>query len=207
MNDIEKRFASDTAKHELTIALDEGLYRHLKFRQPEHSWSYWFDLVTWPGTLVIRGDMHSFVFAREQDMFPFMRRVGRRIDYSYWAEKEQTGAPTREHSPEAFSRAVWSRVRDEAEQYPGLAKAVQAHFFADDAEWNIEYAEEARAALEDFEYSGGTGREPFRFDDPWEMDTEDWTPHFVWCCLAIQWGIGQYDAAKQPVTAAAGGAA
>src|SRR5947208_10170763 len=38
------RFARDTAKHEMTVAHNDGLYRHLKFRNTEHSYLYWFDL-------------------------------------------------------------------------------------------------------------------------------------------------------------------
>jgi hypothetical protein len=37
----------------------------------------------------------------------------------------------------------------------------------------------------------------FRFTDSWEWNLHDWTWHFLWCCHAIQWGIGQYDARRQ----------
>jgi hypothetical protein len=49
MNDpytaIAERFARETEHHELTVLHDDGLYRHLKFKQPGNS-AYWFDLIT-----------------------------------------------------------------------------------------------------------------------------------------------------------------
>lgn len=194
-NSIAERFARDTAKHELTILHDDGLYRHLRFRSPKSS-EYWFDLVTWPGTLAIRGDMDSFMFAREVDMFDFMRRE--QPNPQYWAKKEQTGAPTKQFSEELFRQAVWTYVREGGQEYPGLAKAVQAEIF-DSGYCGDEGT--ARQALEDFEYftpTPGPGPVlPFTFDDVWEMSFGDWTAQYLWCCQAIVWGIAQYDAERQ----------
>jgi hypothetical protein len=50
---------------------------------------------------------------------------------------------------------------------------------------------EMRRAVRDFEYYG------FEFSDPWEIDGEDYTYHFIWCLFAIVWAIQQYDAAKE----------
>lgn len=36
----------------------------------------------------------------------------------------------------------------------------------------------------------------WRFDGIWEWDLSDWTHQFLWCCSAIPWAIGKYDAAK-----------
>lgn len=45
-------FLTDVDAHTLTIALDSGVHRHLKFRKPGDS-NHWFDIVTWPGSLAI----------------------------------------------------------------------------------------------------------------------------------------------------------
>lgn len=49
--------------------------------------------------------------------------------------------------------------------------------------------------------------EGFRFTDAWEWDFSGWDWQFLWCCHAIVWGIGQYDARPQSVlpVAAEGG--
>src|SRR3954466_1726422 len=76
-----------TRPHEVTVLHDDGLYRHLRFRSPDHS-AYWFDLITVPGCLIFRGDGDSFVFSRTEDMFGFFRssREGS-INPTYWSEK------------------------------------------------------------------------------------------------------------------------
>ena len=58
----------DVAKHKMTVRLDNGLYRHLLFRQPDTS-NLWFEIVTWPHCLTIHGDMGTWSFSRVEDMF------------------------------------------------------------------------------------------------------------------------------------------
>jgi len=71
--------------HELTILHDDGLYRHLRFKSPDRG-SYWFDLITWPGCLTVRGDLGSaYTFAGNTDMFAFFR--GRGISPDYWSQR------------------------------------------------------------------------------------------------------------------------
>jgi hypothetical protein len=40
--------------------------------------------------------------------------------------------------------------------------------------------------------------EGFRFTDTWEWDLGDWDWQFLWCCHAVQWGIGQHDGTDRP---------
>lgn len=187
-----EHFAADTANHQLTVLHDSGLYRHLRCKAPRTN-AYWFDITTWPGHLAITGDMGSFTFARERDMLPFFRsKYG--INPHYWAQKEQSGARTKEYSEARFREAVWYRVQQEVDMYRGLAKAVQAEIFDAGCALN---EQTAREALESFEYEAGSGLTgpdtPFRFDDSWEMSFSDYTHHYLWCCHAIQWAIARYD--------------
>lgn len=125
--EIAERFAADTAKHTMTVLHDEGLYRHLRFRAPEHS-AYWFDLITWPGVLAIRGDIgESYVFQRLDDMFEFFR--GKRINPHYWSEKLDGGRySAKQYSESKFRQLVVEyfvdAVRDRIAP-PGLGKAVR----------------------------------------------------------------------------------
>ncbi|MEN5374297.1 hypothetical protein [Stenotrophomonas hibiscicola] len=42
------RFEKDTAEHQMEVLLDNGVYRHLRFKRPG-SYAFSFDVVTWPG--------------------------------------------------------------------------------------------------------------------------------------------------------------
>lgn len=207
MNDypeIAARFARNTAKHVMTVHLDDGLYRHISFAQPEHAWSYWFDIVTWPGNLHIRGDISdSYTFNRVPDMFEFFRNPGSRINPHYWAEKLDGGRPSAKvYSEERFRQLVVEHFVEQVKYCDaprGLGKALRADVLSLD----LSNEREARDALESFQFAD------FQFEDLWEWDFHDWDWSFLWACHAVVWGIGQYDAAKAAESAraeAAGGA-
>lgn len=137
--------------HEMTILHDDGLYRHLRFRSPDRG-AYWFDLVTWPGCLAVRGDFgDGFTFARQSDMFAFFREPGG-IDPDYWSQKLD-GPRDRvvRYDAEIFVEAVKDRtveaIRDGSAPR-GIGKAVKRML-----DWEF-YGDEhsARRALEDFEH-------------------------------------------------------
>lgn len=208
----DDRFASDIAgfkpttssdrairPHELTVKHDDGLYRHLLCKSPDSS-IYWFEILTWPGSLALRGDIgEGFIFSRVPDMFEFFR--GKHINPTYWSEKLAGGRNrVKVYSEDVFRRNVWDHVRSHTwgRPVPGLAKAVQAHFFGPDAAYNLDYESEAREALDSFEYHG-PNQKPFRFEETWEWDLRDWDWPFLWACHAIVWGIARYDEARAAV--------
>jgi hypothetical protein len=199
-------FAHDVRNHKLEIRHDDGLYRHLRCQKPKNS-EYWFDVVTWPGSLTVRGDItDAYTFTREPDMFGFFRSRSGRINADYWAEKLGAGrSSAKQFSEDVFAQRVWADVRAEAAEYPGLAKAVHAEFFDDYA--CIGSPSEAYAALERFEYvpSSRLGfQQPFRFDGAWGWDLTDWDAGFLRGCHAIVWAIRQYDEAKSAAPVLAG---
>jgi hypothetical protein len=218
-----ERFAADVAEHEMTVLHDDGLYRHLQFIRvapnpktgiPERSSFYWFDLVTWPGSLVINGDMGGFMFSRIEDMFEFFR-TGRSygINPQYWAEKLPAGMRVKEYSFERFAQLVAEHIEDAARELPGLAEDVQAELLDHD---HSGHETGAYQLLADYQYYADPTRryacaaEPdFEFYDTWEWDLTDWSYQFLWCCHAIVWGIGRYDGNTAPAiqtVAVAGGA-
>ena len=85
-----EQFLRDVDHHNMSVMHESGVYRHLRFRQPDTG-NMWFDLVTWPGFLTISGDMGTWTFARLPDMFEFFRDSKLRINCDYWAEKLQHG--------------------------------------------------------------------------------------------------------------------
>jgi len=85
-------FEKDIAQHVMVISQEDGIHRHLRFRNPDRN-DYWFDITTWPGSLGISGDMGCYVFSSNTDMFNFFRcdekePIG--INPSYYVEKLQS---------------------------------------------------------------------------------------------------------------------
>jgi hypothetical protein len=112
----EERFLKDVAKHSMEVIRNEGVNRHIRFKEAGNS-CYWFDIVTWPGVLCINGDCGAYMLSRTTDMFEFFRtdsrfmeKDGLAINPQYWSEKV-LAAPegkrgVREFSEEQFNQAV-----------------------------------------------------------------------------------------------------
>ena len=188
-----KNFPRDVAGHVMAVLRDDGLYRHLHFRNPRGG-EYWFDLVTWPGYLAVTGDMGDYLFQRTDDMFAFFAgSVGVNLDY--WAQKVVGTKGTRQfYSEDGIRNSVEYLVDDYIEEHD-LDEATAASLRAAVMD---EVAEDgARAALDRFSWSPTPNPgdvPPLRFSDVWEWDIGAYEYHFVWCCHAIRWGIEQYRA-------------
>ncbi len=193
----EERFLKDVADHEMTIVRDEGVHRHIRFAKPGTS-SMHFDLVTWPGYLCYSGDMGTYVFSRLRDMFEFFRekpsyRAGLYINEGYWAEKLQaTDKPDchRTYSAERFREYVIYNCR----QWRHEMSRAEFRLFRAAIEEDVLRAQDdgedaAYRALADFEHAGRQW-----FSDYWEASFKEYTFRFTWCCYALAWGIGLYDA-------------
>jgi hypothetical protein len=112
---IAERFARETRWHKMTVLHDDGLYRHLRCVRPK-SGLYWFDIVTWPGSLAIRGDLNAaYVFSRTTDMFEFFRaRSSDKINPHYWAEKLSEGRRSvQTYSSDLLRWNIRQALRDE----------------------------------------------------------------------------------------------
>lgn len=181
-----ERFERDTAEHRMTVMHDDGVYRHLRFQKPG-SWTYGYDIVTWPGFLALTGDMGEYLFARIADMFKFFEH-GDRINPGYWGEKLQ--GPGRDlhlqFSEEAFSDYVRGWLDEEteplsADEARALREAVQFDVLGEPADEH-----EAVRRMNEFEFAG------HRFYDPWDHDLREFDGRFLWCCWAIVRGIERY---------------
>ncbi len=189
-----ERFMRDVEKHGMNILADDGVRRHLRFSNNGSS-IYRFDIITWPGALCFIGDMGCYVFERLDDMFEFFRAppgAGLRINPCYWSEKVQAECVTdgvKEYSSSKFQWVVREYVdeRDELED-DDLREAIEEEVLA--------YADEgeagAREAADSFNYRGRD-----YFTDFWERDLTQFTHRFLWCCYALVWAIGIYDASKK----------
>ena len=217
----EESFLNDVSKHEMKVLLDNGIYRHLRFKQQGSS-NMWFDVVTWPGFLAYTGDMGAFVFARLEDMFEFFR--GRPVDdkdklyinLSYWGEKleavDQVGrwdSGYRVFSPDKLKEHVEEQIKNWVEDCDETYDSSDEEIMADRTEFENElrYAikedvyrlledgeQEARRAVNDFQCK--IGNRTYNFSDTWEWECTEYTFRFVWCCYAVAYSIQQYDNSK-----------
>lgn len=189
--DVLKKFMLDVQKHEMTVLMENGVYRSVEFRNPDRS-THSFTLTTWPGHLCISGDCETYVFSRLNDMFDFFRTDQPDINIDYWMEK--LVAPR--------SRDILEFDEDAFEQY--ITEAFEAYWDTADAPkakeecWDRIESDvlghmtetDAEAAAAAFEYKG------FRFSDIWEVNFKEPPYSLIWAMHAINWGIRQYDIAR-----------
>lgn len=200
MNDIAQRFAKDTAGHTIDVRLDiEGPYRHLVCTN-NGSNIYRFDIVTYPGYLVISGDMGEWVFSRTRDMFEFFRYSLGKINPGYWAEKCLAGE-TREFSEDKFRDVVTEYVRDYFEDDLASFNEVMEAVHEDVFDPVEAHNEEPYSSLNEFEYRFESEdavpvdgkNNVFSFTDTFELNFSEYTFHFLWALHAIVWAINGYD--------------
>lgn len=204
----EKEFLKDVQLHAMKIERDDGVYRHLRFAQPENSWLHRFEIVTWPGALCIRGDAGTYVFSRLTDMFAFFRhesteRDGLYINDGYWAEKliasdchGRNSDGVMRFDPDEFRAAVSRRyvehVRSFMRGMPEDRRALRSALDDEVLAYADSSEDEAMRAAGSFEHDG------FRLTDFWEVNCRRYTHQFIWSLYAIAWAIGQYDSVKSP---------
>ena len=178
--EIAERFARETANHEMTVLHDDGLYRHLRFRQPKQG-AYWFDLITVPGALIFQGDGDSYAFRRLTDMFEFFRSGiwedgSLHTNPHYWAEKLTSDRDSvMKYDQDLFERQVKEHVAQailDRSAPRGISRAIKDLLENGDITWEGG----ARRALEEFEYrlhvascTCGDGK---TFSD--ELDASEW---------------------------------
>lgn len=190
--DSAERFARETAGHTMTILHDNGLYRHLKFADPGRGLHY-FDLITWPHGLLVRGDGPNFAFSAypTTDLFDlFKGSASEGINPGYWQEKVVAGQ-VKSWSEEQFRAWLTTKATEAEVRFPGLTEAVDEQILNSD-EHSIEYEATARWALAEFTH----GDYCLRFPVEWEQSFDDFSWEYLWGCHAIVEGIRQYDAAK-----------
>lgn len=212
MTDPLKMLKNSTRDHQMAVLRDDGLYRHIRFQEP--GTSIWhFDLVTWPGHLVITGDLKDFHFARLSDMFEFFRSPVGHINPGYWAEKLRGPVRSKVYSEERTKQRVfeyfWERRGEFAGKSATLWRAICDSVLAGDV---LPSEDAVRMALHNFRHYPARdvepardfvpqriplrGREVFEFVDSWEWELRDWDYHFLLSLHAIVWGIHQYDQAQ-----------
>ena len=146
----KETFLRDVAEHGLTVLRDDGVERHLRFCKPG-TYCYGFDLITFPGHLLVTGDCGSFLFQRLDDMFQFFRTDRKpadnlHINPMYWSEKLRAtdcsgarGGAAKKFSQETFEANIkrWFDERFEEE--------IENDASTDESDWDYEEYAEQRA--------------------------------------------------------------
>ncbi len=183
--------------------LDNGVYRHLRCKQPGSS-NYWFDIITAPGILVFTGDMGGFTFRRIEDMLGFFRRPDGIINPDYWSEKVEAECRTdrvEQFSEDKFKQIVGEYTREWIRdrradctrvERRALWEAIKDEVLSADPDGNGVLMFDA---ANDFKHKLNSQCE-FWFQDFWDRNFNDYSYRFIWCCRAIVWAIAQYDAQR-----------
>lgn len=207
---VEAQFLKEIANHEMTILKNDGIYRHLRFKNKDSSF-YWFEIITWPNALCINGDCGSYVFTRNQDMFNFFRieRSGlidtdKTLDINpdYWAEKciaKDRSDGIDMYSVEKLNEIVKDHFDDYFHDFNPEGDADKEAIMMDC--WrelrysvlNREFEIDAKEDLADFDYIDKKHNVSFGFGDSWEYNLRTWTHRYLWNLYAIVWGIKQFD--------------
>ena len=194
---VYKQLLGYVENHELQILHEDGLYRHLRFISPGTGIGY-FDLVTWPGSLAIRGDIgEGFIFTRDRDMIPWFGggASAGRIKADYWSEKLDRG--TREvrevFSEEKFDAYLKEQVESFAEHRGHDLTEVR-----EDVDLS-KYFEAIYDTNSAYEFMSGLEYEGERIVEDLDDDAQSWLEydhHFLLACHAILWGVRKYQAEK-----------
>lgn len=199
----QDEFDRNVASHKMTVLLDQGIYRHLRFKRPG-TIAYWFDIITAPGILVFSGDMGGYTFRRLDDMFEFFRSGAGRINPQYWAEKVEAECKTdgiKKFSLTKFRGILREYVRDWIRDNRCCCTRVERRELWQEINSVVLNAGENRMYNAAYYFTHRlNGNCGFRFNDLWDHNFNEFTERFIWCCRALVWAIKQYDAAmsKEP---------
>jgi hypothetical protein len=192
-----KQFLDDVKTHELTVNLDQGVYRDLTVKNPNTVVMH-YNITTRPGYLMITGDMGSFIFNRTEDMFSFFRsELPYQINPGYWGEKVKSGV-IREFDIGTANSSLQELLTDylngldlsDADDRSKSKQALDAvNNFISENQGSSEFDFWANINYWDENEAGGLDLSDF-----FEYPTTKATFNYIWCCYAIVHAIKLYDA-------------
>ncbi|MFI9052544.1 hypothetical protein [Streptomyces sp. NPDC053427] len=195
----KERFDGEVEGAAMTVLKDDGAYRHLRFVFPRASWA-WCEVVTWPGALVLRGGLGSWMFVDTEDVTKLFRpnSHSERVNPLYWEGKLAPGSGTaRVHSPERAVAHIRQTVADMADTFPRLPYDIDSDLLDGRLVNDLSTEGGLRAAIRAFEEMHGCSYEGLYFDvESWDLKRFD--PWFLLACVVLPWAVEQLDAALVP---------
>lgn len=175
---IRENAVSAFKDHKIQCLLDNGLYRHWRCGRDKSS-VYQFHIVTFPGRLIVAGDVGFLALEREPDMLPWCR--GSLESTSYFAEKVPRSIQTEEWSDDVARAWVLEEREDDPES---MTAALVANLLN-----ALEMGEaEFKTTLADSDLLHGCD---------WPRFT-DYTSEFLWCREAVRWFLANLPTATPP---------
>lgn len=180
--------------HVLTVLRDEGPdgFRHYRCGTPDGSVVCRFDVILWPGRMLVVGDMGECLWERTYDMLEWARSAVNSIDY--FAEKVPHSIPTEEFDPDVARRAVEDLLADRISDMEDAD--------ADEADDDSEIQDELREILDgeiecrDLFYQ--------RLYDSGAIDgcsmpsAMNFNHNFLWCRQCVIWLLAHLPSAPSP---------
>lgn len=214
MNEIRDTLMRNVAGHEMTILKEDGVYRHIRFKNPG-SCNYYFDLLTWPGGLLFRGDIGCYEFERVEDMFSFFhdKKESGSISPMYWSEKCRAESRSGDGIWEFKSDPVRDMIYSAWEEYfdgedgTDCREAQEIKEIIDedlqyvdkDSEWqwvsavyNMDFSNVKTESGSETRFSSWN-----QFMDGFSYAANQFTFQFIICLHAIVWGINKYYKEKE----------
>lgn len=189
----KESFLEDVKNHKVEVLKNDGVYRHLHCSTGSIMGS--FDVITYPGHLVISGDMGTNVFSRTEDMFEFFnQKVDDGINASYWGEKLQDDKSYgKAYSSSGVIESIKNRINEVCEENP-LAKELRAELeeYFSIEEGALYYESEYARVICNFE-SEIVPSLNFLGEDGFEwVNSTEYSRHFIWRLWAIVWTIEEF---------------
>lgn len=189
-----ERFARDIKNHRMTVLHFEPPYVHLMFSRPD-SGCYRFDLISAPWQMIMTGDMGTWVFSRERDMWDFFKTNAKMdekylFDAHYWLQKcdaiDRNGA---EHF--SFEKLI-ANVVEQIGEDDRLSEDAKDELISSLEAYEGDSRQSVLEFLDGYEIADSKGCGHFRpFAQP-DIPATVYTFGFLWACYAIAWGVKQY---------------
>jgi hypothetical protein len=188
-------FMASMSLHKMTVLRDDELYKHIRFAAP-NEFENAFEVMSFPYHVLITGDMGCYTFSREKDMFEWFVKghcapIKRpEIEVSRWFAKmvSKDAAISAKHY---YLPAVIESIEEAKSNYTeGRGDcSLEVEQFNELLEWKEYGAEKLLDEMQEF-YLDSISVSPFQ---DLERDCyEVYSTHFVWCCYALNYGIGTY---------------
>lgn len=169
-----RELSDDSFKdHQITELSRNGVFRSWRCGRPS-SGTYRFFITTYPGVIVVTGDIGDLIVERVYDMLPWCRDA---VDSTeYFAQKVPHAIPTKEFSLDVLRAWIAEMLVDE-----------ECNLLAGGRELLQEADEDAQ--------SGEYGEEHFYreladiFDGADPPSWQAWNSNFLWCRDAIRWFV------------------
>lgn len=216
MTSSTQYFQSTVTDHQLTVNVDAGLHRHLSFRKADGDPEQHFDIITYPHHLLISGDMGSFLFSRNKDMFNFFEGTEETFKgdswFSYGHAKMNLISDSCQFPSEFFDEDIIREyvtktsalyIDDIQKHWDALSRSNQESFsgvddfkekFEDEIEVFLDRTFEENEWKTDLACFNSDVITDFSFNDHdlYELKPYSLSSHFYWCVNAIVWAISQY---------------